>query len=95
MSVAEIAYVSREFDIFAHRPIQTSVLGTVEIAYIPIAPVDQNYLEFFIPAHNDTYINLHIKLYVRGKLVLFSGKDADFRDYTAVTNNSPISIQSM
>jgi hypothetical protein len=66
---AEIASVSSEFDIFAHRPIQSSVLGTIETAYKPIATADQNDLEFLIPADSDTYIDLDIKLYVRGKLV--------------------------
>jgi hypothetical protein len=43
MSTAtEIASVSSEFDIFAHRPNQSSVLGTIETAYKPFAPVDQN-----------------------------------------------------
>jgi len=39
MSAAtEIASVSNEFDILAHRSIQMSVLGTIEKAYKPIAP---------------------------------------------------------
>ena len=42
---------------------------------------------FFIPADNDTYIDLHIKLYVRGKLSSASGKYVDFSDLTAVKNN--------
>jgi len=63
MSAAvDIASVSSEFDIFAYNPIQTSVLGKIEVAYKPIAFVDQNYLEFLILADNDTYIDLYIKL---------------------------------
>jgi len=73
---AEIASVSSEFDIFAHRPIQTSVLDTTEVAYKPIAP-----------AVNDTYIDLDIKLYVKCKLILASGKNVDFSDHTGVRNN--------
>jgi len=38
MSALEIASISSEFDIFAHEPLQTSVPGTIEIAYKPIAP---------------------------------------------------------
>ena len=58
MSAAvEIASVSIEFDIFAHRPTQTSVLGVTEVAKKTIAPVDQNDLEFLMPADNDTYID--------------------------------------
>jgi len=87
MSDAEIASVSSEFDIFAHSPIQTSVLGTVETVYKPIAPVDQNDLEFLTPSVSDTYIDLDIKLYVRGKLVSGSGKDVNLIDTTALANN--------
>jgi hypothetical protein len=86
-TVSEIASVSSEFDIFAHRPIQSSVLGTIETAYKPIAPADQNDLEFLIPADSDTYIDLDIKLYVRGKLISGTGKDVDVTDHTGVTNN--------
>jgi len=56
MSAAEIASISSEFDIFVHKPVQTPVLGTIETAYKPIAPVDQNVLEFLIPADKDNYI---------------------------------------
>ena len=38
MFAAEIASMFSEFDIFAHKPVQTSVLGTIETAYKPIAP---------------------------------------------------------
>ena len=38
MTGVEIASVSIEFNIIAPRPIQTSVLGTVETVYKPIAP---------------------------------------------------------
>ena len=38
MSGAEIASISSEIDIFAHRPIETSVLVTVENVYKTIAP---------------------------------------------------------
>jgi len=62
----EIASVSSQFDIFAHRPIQTSVFGTIKTAIKPFAPIDQIDLEFVIPADTDTYIDLDIKLYIRG-----------------------------
>ena len=70
-----------------HRPIQTAVLGSVKTLYKPLAPVEQNDLEFLIPGDNDTYIDLDIEHYVRGKIVSSSGKDADLVDTTAVTNN--------
>jgi len=85
VSAAGIASVSSEFDIFVHRPIQMSLRGTIETTHRPIAHVDQNDLEFFIPA-DETYIDPDIKLYVRGKLIPGSGKDVDTTDHTAVTN---------
>jgi len=77
---AKMASVSSEFNIFSNRPIQTSVLVTTEVAYKPIAPADQNDLEFLIIADNDTYIDLDIRLNVRGKLISSSGKEPRRRD---------------
>jgi len=37
-AAAERASVSSEFNNFAHRPLERSVLGTTEVAYKPIAP---------------------------------------------------------
>jgi len=87
MSAAELASISRGFDILEHKPVHTSVLGTIKTAYNPIAPVDQNDLEFLIPADKDNYIRLDIQLYVRGKLISSSGKNVDVSDHTGVTNN--------
>ena len=87
MSDADVTSVSSEFDIFMHRPIETDMLVTVETVYKLLAPVERNDLEFVIPADSDTYIELDIKLYVRGKLVSSSGKHVDLTDPTAVTNN--------
>ena len=87
MSAAEVASISSEFDIFAHKPVQTSVLGTIETAYKPVAPVEQNVLEFLIPGDKDNYIRLDIQLYVRGKLVSSFGNNVDVSDHTGVANN--------
>ena len=87
MSVADIQTVSSEFDIFAHKPIQTTVLETIGTDYKPIAPVEHSDLEFLIPADTDTYIDLDIILYVRGKSVSGERKDLDEKDFTAVTKN--------
>jgi len=76
---AEIASVISYFDIFAHRPIQSSVLGAIDTAYKPIASVDQNDLEYFIPPDNHKYIAFDIKLYVRCILTSASGKDVGSR----------------
>ena len=50
-------------------------MGTIETIYRPIAYVDQSDLEIFIPAEHDTYIDMNIKLYVRGKLTTADGND--------------------
>ena len=49
--------------------------------------MDQNDLQFLIPADNETYIDLDIKLYVKGKLIGADGKDLDATDFTAGNNN--------
>ena len=46
--------VSSDFDVFALKRIQKSVLETIETVYTPIATVDQSDLEFLIPVNNDT-----------------------------------------
>jgi len=86
-AAAEIAFTTSEFDIFVHSHTQKSVLGTIETAYKPIAPVNQNGLEFFILADNDTYVDLVIKIYVRSKLISASGKNVDFMEPHGRTNN--------
>ena len=87
MSAAEVVSISSEFDIFAHKLVQTSVLGTIDTAYKPIAPVDQNELKFLIHSDKVNYIRLDIQLYVRGKLVSGSGNNVYVSDHTGVTNN--------
>jgi len=87
MSAAEIASICSEFDILTHKPVYTSVLETIETAYKPITLVEQNDLEFLIPAEKCNYIHLDIQLYVRGKLVSNSGNNVDVSDHTGVTNN--------
>jgi len=87
MSAAEITSISCDFGIFAHKPVQKSVLGIIENAYKPIAPVDQNELEFLIPADKENYIRLDIQLYVRGKFFSSSENNVEVSDNTGVTNN--------
>ena len=60
MSGAEIASISSEFYIFAHKPVQAFVLGTIDTAYKTNVPVDQNNVEFLIPADKVNYIRLDI-----------------------------------
>jgi hypothetical protein len=85
--VAVGGFVSTEFDVFAQKPVQEAVLEKTETEYKPIASVDMCDLEFLIPADNDTYLDLYIKLFVRGKLTKGDGTDLDATDYTAGTNN--------
>ena len=49
VNILEVKSISSQFDIFMRRPIQTAVQGTVETVYKPLAPVEQNDLEFFYP----------------------------------------------
>jgi len=76
----ETVSISSEFDVFAHKPIQKSVLQTIKTVYKPIAPVEQSDLEFLIPDDLDTYIDLDIKLYNRRKIVSGDGKDLDAKE---------------
>ena len=73
----DVEFVTSEFDIFAHNPVQTANLETHVVHYKPIATVDHNDLEFFIPGDNETYIDLDIQLFVEGKLIGADGKDLD------------------
>jgi len=40
-----------------------------------------------MPANNNAYIDLDIKIYIRSKLISAEGKDLDNNDFTAVTKN--------
>ena len=84
---ADVVSASTEFDVFATRPVQTSTLETLETSYKPIAALDQSDLEFFVPADQDTYINLNMQLYIRGKLMKADGTALELTDTTCVTNN--------
>jgi len=57
------------------------------VTYKPIASVEQSDLEFLIPADNDTYVDLNIKLYIRGKLTKADDTNLDNTDFSAGTNN--------
>ena len=81
---AEALLVSSEF--FAQKPVQTSVQETIETIFRPIVSVDQSDLEFLIPAENDIYIDLNMRLLVRGKLTAADGKDLEATDFNAMTN---------
>ena len=84
---ADVVSASTEFDIFPTRPVQTSTHETIETSYKPIASLDQSDLEFLIPADHDTYIDLNIQLYIRGKLTNADGTAVEPTDHTCVVNN--------
>ena len=85
--IAVPSFVGTEFDIFAPKPIQSGVEETIDTIYKPIASIDQSDLEFLIPADSDSYIDLDIKLYVKGKLQKSDGTALDNTDFTAGANN--------
>jgi len=87
MSQTDLAFVSSEFDIFAHKPVQLAILDTKVLHFKPVASVDQSDLEFLVPADFDTYIDTEFKLYVRGQLTKPDGSDLDASDHTAGVNN--------
>ena len=66
------------------------------MTYKPIAFVEQSDLKFLIPADNDTYVDLNIKLYIRGKLTKADGTNLDNTEFTAVMKQFlAIFLQSM
>jgi len=71
------------FDLLAPITIQTSVVETTEVTYKPIASVEQSDL----PTDKETYVDLIIKLYIRGKLTKADGTNLENTEFTAVTNN--------
>ena len=84
---ADVVSASTEFDVFGTRPVQISTLQTLETSYKPIAALDQSDLEFLVPADQDTYNDLNIQLYIRGKLTKAEGTVLDLTDTTCVANN--------
>jgi len=83
----EPSYVGTEFDIFVRKPKQSRTVENVETIYRPIASVDQTDIEFVIPGNSDTYVDLDLKLFVKGKLQNEDNTDLSETDYTAVVNN--------
>ena len=83
----EPSYVGTEFHIYVRKPKQSSTVQTNETIYRPIASVDQTDIEFVIPGDSDTYVDLDMKLFVKGKLQTEDNTDLPETDYTAVVNN--------
>jgi len=83
----EPSFVGTEFDIFGRKPKQSSTVKTNETIYRPIAYVDQTDIGFVILGDRDTYVELDLKLFVKGKLQTEDNTDLPETDYTAVINN--------
>jgi len=65
--MAEVpSFVCTEFDIFTRKHKQVDVEETIETIYKPIASIDQTDIEFLIPGDSETYINLDLKLFIKG-----------------------------
>jgi len=64
----EPSFVGTDFDVFGCKPKQSSTVETNEAIYRPIACVDQTDIEFVIPGDSDTYVDLDLKVFVKGKL---------------------------
>jgi hypothetical protein len=82
-----VSFIASEFDIFAPKPIQSAVLETTDTICKPLASLNQDDLEFVIPDDSGTYIDLDIKLFVKGRLEKADGAALDNTDFTAGTNN--------
>jgi len=94
--MAEVpSFVSTEFDIFARKPRQIAVEGTTETIYKPIASIDQTDIDFFIPGNSETYIDLDLKLLIKGKLMKEDNTQLTDTGYTAGINNLLHSLQSL
>jgi hypothetical protein len=78
---------SSEFDVFADRPVQTSIVRTIESAHNPTTCVDQRDIEFTIPGDADHYIDPDMQLYIKGQLLDADGVELDNTNYTAAVNN--------
>lgn len=82
LCLEEALSVSTEFDIFVENPVQTSVQETMGTIYRPTASLDYREFEFLILELNDTYMDLNIRLCVRGKLTAADGTAFDANDFT-------------
>jgi hypothetical protein len=77
-----VSFVGTEFDIFAPKPIQSAVLETTDTIIKPLASLNQNDLEFSVPGDSMSYIDLYIKLFVKGRLEKADGTALDNTDFT-------------
>jgi hypothetical protein len=85
--MANVVCASSEFDVFAERSVQTSIVRTVEIGHKPTTAIDQRDIEFTIPGNEERYIDPDMQIYIKGQLLGADGAVLDETDYTAVVNN--------
>jgi hypothetical protein len=88
------ACTKSEFNIFAQKPVQTAVLQTRETLYKTMATVDPSDLQFVVPGDNESYIDLKVHIYIKGKLIKPEGTDFDATENTTFVNNSLHSLFS-
>jgi len=76
-----------DFNIFSRKPRQSATYEITETIYEPIASIDQTDFEFLTPGGSDMYIDLDLKIYIKGKLVKKDNTQVTDTDYTAGINN--------
>ena len=76
-----------ELDIFCRKPKQSSTVETNETIYRLTASVDLRDNELVIRGDSDKYVDVDLKLFVKGKLQTEDKSDLPETDYTAVINN--------
>ena len=64
-----------------------AVEGTTETIYKPIPSIDQTDIEILIAGDSETYIDLDLKLYIKGKLMKEDNTLLGDTDYTTGINN--------
>ena len=87
MAAEEPSYLGTELDLFARKTEQDSCLETTEVLYKPSASVDQTDIEFLVPGVSETYIDVNLKLFIRGEIIKRDGTELVESDYTAGVNN--------
>ena len=87
MAAEKPSYLVTVFDIFARKAKQDSCLEITEVICKPIASVDQTDIEFLVPGNSETYIDLNLKLFIRGKIFKRDGTELAETHYTVGVNN--------
>jgi hypothetical protein len=93
--VPNVVCASSESDIFADRPLQTSIVNTVEIGHKSTTVIDKRDLEFTV-TKVDEDISIPICSYTfGGNCFGAEGFELYIKEYTAGVNNVTFSIRAM